>query len=267
MSEKLSNAPVYYALAQAHFNPVAAMAKYVDQIQDRLRREGYPLFEPQQVTHLVVPGPGQAPQQAEPQITLVHQWLITRSDRTAGFILAPSAITYHTTHYDTHNEFIPELLRGLAAVHEAVTLDHVSRLGLRYLDAVLPCAGESVEDYLVGGLHGFDFDAQPLYRLAESVFRTKIGPLVSMGTLVARVHRMTAPLGFPPDMQPSGLIINPKFDVKQPQAHAVIDTDHFVEGRMPLGMDKLGEQLLSLHATIKSVFRVTTTDHARGAWA
>ena len=77
----MSNAPVYYALAQAHFNPVAAMSKYVDQIQDRLRREGYPLFEPQQVTHLVVPGPGQA-QQAEPQITQVLQWLITRSDRT-----------------------------------------------------------------------------------------------------------------------------------------------------------------------------------------
>lgn len=262
----MSNAPVYYALAQAHFNPVAAMSKYVDQIQDRLRREGYPLFELQQITHLVVPGPGQA-QQAEPQITPVHQWLITRSDRTAGFILAPSAITYHTTHYDTHKEFIPELLRGLAAVHEAVTLDHVSRLGLRYLDAVLPRAGESVEQYLVGGLHGIEFNAQPLYRLAESVFRTEIGPLIQMGTLVARVHRMTAPLGFPPDMQPSGLMINPKFDVKESQAHAVIDTDHFVEGRMPIDMDRLGQQLLSLHATIKSVFHAMTTDHARGAWA
>ena len=84
----MSNAPVYYALVQAHFNPVAAMAKYVDQIQDRLRREGYPLFEAQQVTHLVVPGPGRA-QPVEPQVTQVHQWLITRSDRTAGFILAP----------------------------------------------------------------------------------------------------------------------------------------------------------------------------------
>jgi uncharacterized protein (TIGR04255 family) len=262
----MSNAPVYYAVAQAHFNPVAAMSNYVAQIQDRLRREGYPLFEPQQITRLVVPGPGQA-QQAEPQITQVHQWLITRSDRSAGFILAPSAITYHTTHYDTHKEFIPELLGGLAAVHEAVTLDHVSRLGLRYLDAVLPRAGESVEQYLVGGLHGVEFNAQPLYRLAESVFKTGIGPLIPMGTLVARVHRMTAPLGFPPDIQPSGLMINPKFEVKESQAHAVIDTDHFVEGRMPIDMDRLGEQLLSLHATIKSVFHATTTDHARGAWA
>lgn len=262
----MSNAPVYYALAQAHFNPVAAMTKYVDQIQDRLRREGYPLYDPQQVTHLVVPGPGQA-QQAEPQIKHTFSWLITRADRSAGFILAPSAITYHTTHYDTRKEFIPELLRGLTAVHEATTLDHVSRLGLRYLDAVLPGAGESVEQYLVGGLHGIEFNAAHLYALAESVFGTETGPLVTTGTLVARVHRMTAPLGFPPDMQPNGLMINPKFEVSETRAHAVIDTDHFVEGRMPIDMDQLGEQLLSLHATIKSVFGAMTTDHAREAWA
>ena len=262
----MSNAPVYYALAQAQFNPVAAMSRYVDQIQDRLRREGYPLFEPQQVTHLVVPGPGQA-QQAEPQITQTASWLITRSDRTAGFILAPSAITYHTTHYETRNEFIPALLRGLAAVHEVTTLDHVSRLGLRYLDAVVPDTDETVEQYLVGGLHGIEFNATRRYTLTESVFGTETGPLVPTGTLVARVHRMLAPLGFPPDMQPNGLMVSPKFAVTVPRAHAVIDTDHFVEGHMPIDMDQLGEQLHSLHATIKSVFGATTTEHARNAWA
>jgi uncharacterized protein (TIGR04255 family) len=262
----MSNAPVYYALAQAHFNPIAAMSKYVDQIQDRLRREGYPLFEPQQVTHLVVPGPGQLPQ-TEPQIAHTVSWLITRSDRTAGFILAPSTITYHTTHYETHNEFIPELLRGLAAVHKEAALDHVSRLGLRYLDAVLPRANEAVEHYLVAGLHGIEFDATRRYTFAESVFGTTVGPLVGTGTLVVRLYRVTAPLGFPPDMQPNGLIASPKFEMKEPRPHSVIDTDHFAEGRMPIDMDQLGKQLLSLHGTIKAVFSATTTDHARLAWA
>lgn len=266
MSERMSNAPVYYALAQMHINPVAAMSRYVDQIQDRLRREGYPLFEPQQVTHLVVPAPGEAPH-AEPQIAHTVFWLITRSDRTAGFILAPSAITYHTTHYETHKKFIPELLRGLAAVHEAAVLDHVSRLGLRYLHAVLPRANEAVEKYLVGGLHGIEFNAPRRYTLTESVFATETRPLVPTGTLVSRVHRMTGPLGFPPDMLPNGLIVSPRFDVKEPREHAVIDTDHYVEGHMPIDIEKLGEQLLSLHGTIKSVFAATTTDHARDAWA
>lgn len=262
----MSNAPVYYALAQAHFNPVAAMSRYIDQIQDRLRRDGYPLFDLHQVAHLVVPSPGRA-HQAEPQITHTVSWLMTRSDRTAGFILEPSAITYHTTHYGTRETFIPELLRGLATVHEVTTLDHVSRLGLRYLDAVLPRADESVEQYLVGGLHGIEFHATPRYRLTESVFGTDTGPLVPTGTLVARVHRVTAPVGFPPDLQPHGLMIDPRFEPKAPRAHAVIDTDHFVEGRMPIDMHQLGEQLQSLHAAIKSAFEATTTDHARHTWA
>ena len=254
----MSNAPVYYALAQAHFNPVAAMAKYVDQIQDRPRREGYPLFEPQQFMQLIVPGPVQG-QPQEPQIQQAVLWLMTRSDRTAGFILAPSTITYHTTHYQTHKEFIPELLRGLTAVHEAVSLDHVSRLGLRYLDAVLPRTGETTEQYLVGGLHGIDFNAARRHAMTESVFATDTHPLVPKGTLVVRVYRAVAPLGFPPDML--------QFEIKEPREHAIIDTDHYVEGRMPVEMDKLNDQLLSLHGTIKSVFGATTTDHARSAWA
>ncbi len=262
----MSNAPVYYALAQAHFNPVAAMAKYVDQIQDRLRREGYPLFEPQQFMQLVVPGPGQG-QPQEPQIQQAVSWLMTRSDQTAGFILGPSTISHHTTHYQTHNQFIPELLRGLTAVHEAVSLDHVSRLGLRYLDAVLPRTGESTEQYLVGGLHGIDFNATRQHAMTETVFTTDTRPLVTKGTLVVRVYRAVAPLGFPPDMLPTGLMLAPSFDIKEVREHAIIDADHYVEGRMPVEMDKLNEQLISLHGTIKSVFGATTTGYARSAWA
>lgn len=224
------------------------------------------MYEPHQVTRLVVPGPGQEPQ-AEARIEQMVSWLMTRSDRTAGFILGPSAITFHTTHYDTHRQFIAELLRGLAAVHDVVALDHVSRLGLRYLDAVLPVTDEVAEQYLADGLHGIRFETATRYSLNESVFETDTGPLLPKGTLVARVHKMYAPLGFPPDMLPSGLLINPKFDIKEAREHAIIDTDHYVEGRMPLDFGQLGEQLISLHATIKAVFKAMTTDHARNAWA
>ncbi|MFT4102873.1 MAG: TIGR04255 family protein, partial [Burkholderiaceae bacterium] len=103
--------------------------------------------------------------------------------------------------------------------------------------------------------------------MAESVFATDTRPLVPQGTLVVRVYRMTAPLGFPPDILPAGLAMAPGFEITELREHAVIDTDHYVGGRMPVEMDRLSEQLLSLHATIKSVFGATTTDHARGAWA
>ena len=266
MSDKMSNAPVYYVLAQAKFNPVAAMTKYVDEVQDHLRREGYTLFEPRQETHLQLSAvPGQAP--AEPQIAHTTTWLLTKGDRTSGFILSPSSITFHTTHYETSKEFIPKLMLGLKAVDSVVNLDHVSRLGLRYLDAVLPKPAETVDQYIADGLHGVYFGAKQRYALNESVFETESGPLSPKGTLVARVHRVTSPLGYPPDIRPHGLVPMPKFAAIDACSHAVIDTDHFVEGRMPLEFDKIGEQLSALHATIKLGFNSMITDHARTTWA
>lgn len=267
MSEQMSNAPVYYALAQAQFNPVAAMAKYVDEIQDVLRRENYTLFEPQEMMQLQFSSvSGQS--QAEPKLVQLTSWLITKADRSSGFILSSSALTYHTTHYQTNKEFLSELLHGLKAVHKVVNLDHLSKLGLRYLDAVLPVNGEPVDIYLAGGLHGIQFNGgTQRYALNESVFETDCDPLIPKGTLIARVHRANSQLSYPPDLVPNGLLPMERFSSNILLPHAVIDTDHFVEGRMPLDFDKISAQLVSLHATIKLAFEATTTDHARDIWA
>ena len=265
MAKRLSNAPVYYALAQAQFNPVAAMGKYVDEVQDRLRKSGYPLFEPQQHMQLQIMSGGQPVTQ--PQVAQTASWLITKADRTSGFILTANALTFHTTHYETSVEFIEEFLRGLNAVHDVVMLEHVSRLGLRYLDAVLPTVGESVDDYFAPGVHGISFGASQRYAMSESVFNTECCPLVNAGTLVLRVLKATATLGFPPDMIPNGLQPMSKFDMTVVRPHGIIDTDHFVEGTMPLDFEKIREQIFSLHSLVGIASRAITTEHARTIWA
>lgn len=46
-------------------------------------------------------------------------------------------------------------MRGLAIVHECVTLAHSERIGLRYLDAVVPPGGETgLAEYLAPGVLG-----------------------------------------------------------------------------------------------------------------
>ena len=266
MSEKMSNAPVYYALAQVKFNPITAMGDYVHKVQDILRRKGYILFEPQEITQLQFNAVlGQVP--AIPHLNKETIWLIIKSDRSAGFILEPSSLTFHTTHYDTHHAFFSEILLGLQTVHKAVELSHLSRVGLRYLDAVLPANGEPVEDFLVSSLHGLWFNAELRYRLHESVFETCSGPLIEKGTLMSRVYRMKSPLGYPPDLVPHGLVPMPRFDIKEAVAHAVIDTDHYVEGKMPLNFNLLSDQLASLHEGIRQAFASTITNHAKTTWA
>lgn len=265
VSVKMSNAPVYYALAQAQFSPVATMNKYVSDVQDRLRREGYTLFEQLQMMHLQLAHSDQ--KMIPPNIIPTTSWLLTKGDRTSGFILNDFSITYHTTHYETNEQFILELLRGLGTVHEVVQLDHVSRLGLRYLDAVLPKPGESVDQYLAGGLCGIDFGAIRKYALSESVFETECGPLVGKGTMVARVHQVTAPLGYPPGIVSHGLLPKARFDIQEVCSHAVIDMDHYAESRMPLDFEGIRAQIVSLHDTIRHAFKSMITDHAQSVWS
>lgn len=262
---KMLNAPVYYALAQVHFNPIVAMAHYVDRVQDTLRREGYTLFEPQQITHLKLEIAANG--QSVPNLSTDTNWWISRSDRRAGFILTQSTMTFHTTNYETHNEFLPDLLSGLKAVDDAVNLDHISRIGLRYLDAILPKTGETVEMYLDDGLKGVSFDGQRQFALSESMFEIATGPLVPSGTLVMKVYKTPGSLGLPPDIPLHGLELMPRFSDVPAMQHAIIDIDHFVSGTMPLDLEKVAEQLKNLHGTIRKIFESTTTNHARTVWA
>jgi uncharacterized protein (TIGR04255 family) len=265
MLKNLSNAPVYYALAQAQFNPIAAMDSYVPKIQDKLRLKGYTLFEQQDVQQLHF-GFGDSQPNGKPDIKVHTSWVFTKADRTSGYILSPSSITFHTTHYTTKKDFIPELVNGLKAVHEVVNLDHVSRLGLRYLDAVLPRAGEKVNQYLAGGVHGISLKATRHYSLSESVFETPCATLLSKATMVSKVHHLTAPLGFPPDMGPNGLTLMKKFASGETQEHAVIDTDHFAEGNAKLEFTQIYDQLLRLHSEATIAFEEIASAHALAVW-
>ena len=100
-TERMTNAPVYYALVQVKFTPVAAMSKYVPEIQDALRVEGFPLFELDNSTRLKF----EIKNQNEPPVHSfenVSEWLMVSADKHSGFILGQDFITFHTTNYVTH---------------------------------------------------------------------------------------------------------------------------------------------------------------------
>ncbi|MCU5773088.1 TIGR04255 family protein [Erwiniaceae bacterium BAC15a-03b] len=266
MGNKMSNAPVYYALAQAKFNVVQVMHRFVDEIQDLLRRHGYTLFEEQSADQLqfVFNSGEEAPQ---PKVIEVRRWLFTKADRSSGFILENDSIAFQTTHYETHSEFFQELMTGLFTVHKVVSLEHVSRLGIRYLDAVLPVAGENVDMYLVDGLQGVQAGARQLHALNEYMYETEVGPLIAKGTLVLRVHKLTGELSFPPDIQPQGLKLKDKFINTGKMHHAIIDTDHYVEAPIALTNDNgLREQLDVMHGEVKTCFFSMLKPHAQQTW-
>lgn len=264
-SERMSNAPVYYALVQVKFTPVAAMSKYVPDIQDALRVEGFPLFEVSNTTQLKfeIRNPNEPPVHSFEPVT---SWLMIDADRRAGFVLGNDFITFHTTDYDNHVPFISSLILGLSKVLEFAKPSLVSRIGLRYLDAVFPEKSETIEQYLVKELHGVDFGWTPLQSIQESVYQTSVEPLISNGFMVSRIHKMNGQLGFPPDMIPNGLLPLPRFSNTEHRMHAIIDTDHYVEGNMSTDLQLIEKQILSLHSKVKEAFEGMVSEFARAKW-
>ncbi|QWG15124.1 TIGR04255 family protein [Bradyrhizobium sediminis] len=259
MGKKMNNAPVYYALAQVKFNTLAALATYVPAIQENLRKAGYPDFQTIQLAHLELIG---AP---VPKTTVATRYLFLNSRKTAGFILDQSWLTYQTTDYDTFEPFLSAFLFGLQAIHKEAVLNYSERVGVRYLDAVLPNANESVTDYLqpcVLGLSGSFPDRSLVHTLSETRTVLDKTTLVSRAIVHTQQDRGAA---FPEDLQPIHLTLIAKFAQVTGQ-YAIIDTDGWMEDRQDFDLDRLATTLDSLHKNIGRSFEKMVTPHALKVW-
>lgn len=262
MGQKMGQAPVFYTLSQVVFNPILQMAEFVPKIQDRLRLEGFPDFRKEQIRQIALAlrqAEGEAPQVATQEGPT--RWNFVDAGRTSGYLLQPNTLVYHTTAYETFEVFSKRLLDGLRLVHEHVGLAFIQRIGLRYLDAVLPKEGENLGQYLSASVLGL---SSVVKGQLQHCF-TETANVTSDGTLVARVLITEGDLAIPPDLFPFGLALGERF-AKIKGRHAVLDTDHFSVERFDFDLNRVAALLDASHTRIDEAFRLTATDYARKAW-
>lgn len=265
MSERMANSPVYFVLAQIKFTPIAAMKKYVPEIQDYLRTKGFPEFETQISNQLLFDQsvPNELPRPIFQDFT---QWHFINEAWDTNFILGNDHITLQTTNYDTHEPFLKHLLTGLECVRTIAQPAYITRIGIRYLDAVVPQNGEDLNDYFSEHLKSVELGLTPLHSVEEAIYKTNVKPLIHSGTLMTRIRKAEGPLGFPADAIPFGLRMQPKFSAIQSGWHAIIDTDHFVEGKIDIVPELIEKQFLSMHTVIKESFVKMVSPHALNCW-
>ena len=264
MSGKLKNAPVYFAIVQARFNPILALDSYAPQIQEWFRKNGFPDVKRSVLATLNinvggsaegVPAPAPV-QQANPRYTFCN------IDLTSGFILDQGALSYQVTEYGGHEDFFATFMAGLQAIHDAVELSYIERVGFRYLDAVLPKPDEDLNNYLnpaVLGLAG-QLDGDVIHSFSETKLRT-----ANSIDIVARAIIQNGEVGFPPDLSPSILKIAERFRT-QTGHHAILDTDAGFENRFAYSSDHVNDYLVSIHDELAKAFHATITDNAINAW-
>lgn len=111
MNGKMKHAPIFYMVAQVRFSPVLDMADFVSGLQ-KVWRQKYPDFSQQvlnQLTFQLVNN------QQSPDVkpVLSTRWHFKDTERTSGYILATDSLIFHTTSYNTSDDFFSVLIDGL----------------------------------------------------------------------------------------------------------------------------------------------------------
>lgn len=261
---KLKHAPVYYTIAQVRHNPLLRLNAYVPEIQDKLRLSGFP---DHQVLSLVVMAmdPSSSSQSAAVPIPkTIERHLFFNTNRNKGFIVDQDAFSFQSTEYETYTDFENDFITGLRIVHECVKLDFIERIGIRYLDAVVPKEGpNALPMYLVPGVLGLVGHLPPNVLVGSSFSQTQI-PLDGM-SLVSRTIVQHGNLGFPQDLEPQGLAIPERFRTVN-GLHAILDNDASLTARLPMNIEDIQGKLDILHQKIRMTFDATITQHAMKVW-
>ncbi len=261
---KWNNAPLYYTVAQVQFNPILNLDSYLPAIQSKMREAHFPDYRHEVVQRLVLPFlGGESNQGAAPTVGSQSRYTFGDIDGRTSFLLESSTLSLQTTAYDTFEIFASALLRGLSILHEAIHLDFVDRIGLRYLDAVLPInEGDTLQNLLVPEVLGHSHNGQG--QLQQSVSETI--SITSAGQLVARVIIRHGRIGLPTELAALAPAIAPDFAQRE-GLHAIVDTDAFFARREIFDLAKIEDRLTSLHDEIMKSFRATVTPQAEAAWA
>ncbi len=265
MGKKLTNAPVYYTVAQVQFNPVLDLDGYIPAIQSKMREAQFPDHKKTVIQQLVLPfantGQGQT---ATPTVTQQLRHLFGDIDGRSLFLLETNVLSFQTTSYDTFETFSGIFLKGLGIVHDALRLDFVERIGLRYLDAVQPSKdGETLREFLVPEVLGLALrgDSQLQHSISETVVATAVGQQLVSRVLIRHGH-----VSLPMELSGLAPIIDPRFSQRE-SLHAIVDTDASISRREVFELSKVGAQLTALHDEIDKSFMATVTKHALASWA
>jgi uncharacterized protein (TIGR04255 family) len=262
MGSKMANAPVYYSVAQVRFNPIMSLDAYVNPLQEKLRKAGFPDFKKIQtmVFNLNIGLPSGDAEQV-PQGLPLSRYMFSNMNGTAGFILDTESLSFQTTEYETFEKFSGELLGALQMLHDAVTLNYTERVGVRQLDAVMPRAGESLGQYLVPEVMGLKgkIEGDLIQAFSETLVQTKVGQVLSRAIIIK------GKLGFPPDIQAVGVKVADRF-TSFDGLHALLDTDGFHAARESFDLARVKKKLEDLHAETSKAFKAATTEYAKQVW-
>ncbi len=255
----LARSPLVVVLGQVRFSPILLMDRFIPDIQDELRRNGFPGYRQGKVEEVT----WNFGSDAEPtsQKVVRSRWEFFNVEASWRIVLTEDTLTLATSAYVRYEEPFERFLRNaIATLHARAQLQVVTRLGLRYVDVIEPAENESFDDYLHPRLGGIP--AQEV-GLREALPYIQIRGLSDAGQMVIRCVYTRGGLPVPPDL------VDLDLRISRPTAKrdfAILDFDHFTPAQTPFEIDDTLERLARLHDTLDIAFRHAVTPAALKRW-
>ncbi len=261
---RLPNAPLAYVLAQVRFEPFLEIEKHIPALQTSLRAR-YPRFRRVERVgfEVLLTETTQSPQ-IQPA-TNMAQWEFGAAANFEGVIVQQHSLVFHVTAYETHEQFGQAWRWVMNQVGAHIPDLLVNRIGLRYVDFIVPNPDETPEDYVVDRLR---CDPTPDIPYQHHQGLTLAEYRLETGFLAVRYSRGIGRPTLPPDL--SELSLQPSAIMEQrvvdDQPTAVLDIDRFMALSAAYDAEALADQFGQMHQETSAVFKALTTDHARAVW-
>lgn len=263
--EPLSAQPLVLVLCQVRFSRVRQMARYIPEIQDAFRRTGFPIEQAGKVQQVTFEPGGGAPVQMVEQ----QRWEYRDREETTSVLVTEDNVILQTTAYTRFEDFAEQLQSAVQTVlaeseHDGFGVVH--RVGLRYVDVVVPNADKDFRFYLRPGLRGVPDEVfQPGRHLlhVESRGQTMVGG--DPGTMIVRIVQNDQGLSLPPDLMAAAPRHSPR--ARPGELITLIDMDHYVEGTFDPDSEWVVARAYEMHDHIVETFHDhVVTEEAIEEW-
>lgn len=245
------------------------MGKYVPEIQDRLRRQGFPRFLQGKIQQLRISALTVGPNLPQPTPNLdivdLDRWEFQNPDRTMGIVVVKDSVGLHMSKYTSFEQFCALFERCLSVVHEVASLGLIERVGLRYVDLIVPGEDERFENFFGERLLGPE--REPL-EVEDSLHSMEFRGRTTTGTLTVKLFQNDTGMMLPPDLNPSTLS-HQLPTVKSKQKVSLLDIDHsieFPEKAKEFSVDTVSDLFWRLHHNTDLAFRYSVKQEALKKW-
>jgi len=135
----------YLSIAEIRFNPIDNLSDYVHAIQVAFVLANYSESANIKSQSLQV-------QEVDDQKLLVpsiqNSYVFSNKNKTRHFILNAQCLTFKTSDYKDFDSFLSYFLEGVFIINKVHQITNLNRLGLRFLERVVPAKGKRIQHYM-----------------------------------------------------------------------------------------------------------------------